>query len=168
MKRNIILKTIFILCAITFLTNCKNEITKPNIIKITPEKYLNLKKKINKKTIIHFWFSYCEPCIKDFPELLKISKENNIDIINISSDKSDSKMQENLERIMTKLKVNDSYIIDYKNLYPNGTNYNNIMGDFAKKINLKEYTNPYYILIDDNGKTLIATYEIEKLKKQIK
>ena len=38
----------------------------------------------------------------------------------------------------------------------------------TKKINLKEYTNPYYILIDDNGKTLIATYEIEKLKKQIK
>ena len=168
MKKRILLVGIQIVFTIALFTNCKNDIGKPNIVKITPEKYLDLKKKIKKKTIIHFWFSYCAPCIKDFPELLKISKENNIDIINISSDKSDSKMQENLERIMTKLKVNDSYIIDYKNLYPNGTNYNNIMGDFAKKINLKEYTNPYYILIDDNGKTLIATYEIEKLKKQIK
>ena len=48
-------------------TNCKNEIIKPNIVKITPEKYLEIKKNINKKTIIHFLFSYCHPCIKYFP-----------------------------------------------------------------------------------------------------
>lgn len=149
-------------------TNCKNEIIKPNIVKITPEKYLEIKKNINKKTIIHFWFSYCHPCIKDFPELLKIGKENNIEIINISSDKSDSKMQDNLEKIMTKLNVKDCFIIDYDNLYPNGTKCMNVLGDFAKKIELKEYTNPYYILIDEKGKTLIATEELEKLKEHIK
>ena len=168
MKKSILLKTIFFLFIITIFINCKNENSKPNIVKITPEKYLNIKKKINKKTIIHFWFSYCHPCIKDFPELLKISKENKIDIINISSDKSDSKMQDNLEKVMTKLNVKDCYIIDYDNLYPNGTNYTNILGDFAKRIELKEYTNPYYILIDERGKTIIATEEMEKLKKYIK
>ena len=94
----------------------------------------NISLKINKKTIIHFWFSYCSPCIKDFPELLKISNKNNIDIINVSSDKSDSKMQENLEKVMSKLYVKDSYIIDYDNLYPNGTKYIDILGDFAKKL----------------------------------
>ncbi len=167
MKKSTIFKTIFILFAITLFTNCKKENSAPNIVKITPEKYLNLKQKINKKTIIHFWFSYCQPCIKDFPELLKISKENNIDVINISSDKSDSKMQENLEKVMAKLNVKDCYIIDYNNLYPNGTNYNDIFGDFAKKIELNEYTNPYYILIDENGKTIIATEKIEKLKQHI-
>ena len=168
MKRSITLKTIILLFAITSFINCKNENSKPNIVKITPEKYLNIKKKINKKTIIHFWFSYCHPCIKDFPELLKISKENKIEIINVSSDKSDSKMQDNLEKVMTKLNVKDCYIIDYNNLYPNGTNHINILGDFAKRIELKEYTNPYYILIDESGKTIIATEEIEKLKKHIK
>ena len=168
MKRSVLLKAIFFLFKITLFINCKNENTKPNIVKITPEKYLNIKKKINKKTIIHFWFSYCSPCIKDFPELLKIGKENNIDIINVSSDKSDSKMQDNLEEVMSKLNVKDSYIIDYDNLYPNGTKYIDILGDFAKKIELKEYNNPYYILIDASGKTIIATEEIEKLKKQIK
>jgi thiol-disulfide isomerase/thioredoxin len=168
MKRSVLLKAIFFLFTITLFINCKNENTKPNIVKITPEKYLNIKKKINKKTIIHFWFSYCSPCIKDFPELLKIGKENNIDIINVSSDKSDSKMQDNLEEVMSKLNVKDSYIIDYDNLYPNGTKYIDILGDFAKKIELKEYNNPYYILIDASGKTIIATEEIEKLKKQIK
>ena len=168
MKRSILLKTIFFLFTITLFINCKNENTKPNIVKITPEKYLTIKKKINKKTIIHYWFSYCHPCIIDFPELLKISKEYKIDIINISSDKSDSKMQDNLEKVMEKLNVKDCYIIDYKNLYPNGTNHIDILGDFAKKIELKEYTNPYYILIDENGKTIIATEKMEKLKKHIK
>ena len=141
MKKSILLKTIFFLFIITIFINCKNENSKPNIVKITPEKYLNIKKKINKKTIIHFWFSYCHPCIKDFPELLKISKENKIDIINISSDKSDSKMQDNLEKVMTKLNVKDCYIIDYDNLYPNGTNYTNILGDFAKRIEPKTLKN---------------------------
>jgi thiol-disulfide isomerase/thioredoxin len=148
--------------------NCKNEVIKPNIVKITPEKYLEIKKNTNKKTIIHFWFSYCHPCIKDFPELLKIGKENNIEIINISSDKSDSKMQDNLEKVMTKLNVKDCFIIDFDNLYPTGTKCMNVLGDFAKKIELKEYTNPYYILIDEKGKTLIATEELEKLKEHIK
>jgi thiol-disulfide isomerase/thioredoxin len=127
-----------------------------------------IKKNTNKKTIIHFWFSYCHPCIKDFPELLKIGKENNIEIINISSDKSDSKMQDNLEKVMTKLNVKDCFIIDFDNLYPTGTKCMNVLGDFAKKIELKEYTNPYYILIDEKGKTLIATEELEKLKEHIK
>lgn len=168
MKKRFLLTGICVLFAIALFTNCKNDIIKLNIVKITPEKYLTIKKKINKKTIIHYWFSYCHPCIKDFPELLKISKEYKIDIINISSDKSDSKMQDNLEKVMAKLNVKDCYIIDYKNLYPNGTNHMDILGDFAKKIELKEYTNPYYILIDENGKTIIATEEMEKLKKHIK
>lgn len=167
MKKRILLIGIQIVFTIALFTNCKNDISKPNIVKITPEKYLDLKKKIKKKTIIHFWFSYCAPCIKDFPELLKISKENNINIINVSSDKSDSKMQDNLEKVMSKLNVKDCYIIDYDNLYPNGTKHIDILGDFAKEIDLKEYTNPYYILIDESGKTIIATKEIEELKKQI-
>jgi thiol-disulfide isomerase/thioredoxin len=167
MKKTILLKTILLLFASTIFINCKNEKFKPNIVKITPEKYINLKNKINKKTIIHFWFSYCEPCIKEFPELEKICKENNIDIINISSDKSDSKMQDNLEKVMTKINIKDSFIIDYNNLYPNGTKTINILGDFANKIELKEYSNPYYILIDETGKTVIATEEIEELKKRI-
>lgn len=168
MKNSLLLPILFLLLTITLFTNCKNEFSKPTIEKITPEKYLNLKKGINKKTIVHFWFSYCSPCLKDFPELLKISKENDIDIINISSDKSDSKMQDNLEKVMSKLNVKDCYIIDYDNLYPNGTKHSNVLGDFAKKIELKEYTNPYYILIDDSGKTIIATAEIAELKKQLK
>ena len=49
MRKSILLKIIFFLFTITIFINCKNEISKPNIVKITPEKYLNLKKGINKK-----------------------------------------------------------------------------------------------------------------------
>ena len=77
-------------------------------------------------------------------------------------------MQDNLEKVMTKLNVKDCFIIDYENLYPNGTKYMNVLGDFAKKIELKEYTNPYYILINEKGKTLIATEDLEILKEHIK
>jgi thiol-disulfide isomerase/thioredoxin len=168
MKKSILLKIVFFLFSIAIFISCKNENSKPNIVKITPEKYLSIKKKINKKTIVHFWFSYCHPCLRDFPELMKISKEKNIDIINISSDKSDSKMQDNLEQVMTKLNVNDCFIIDFDNLYPNGTKCMNVLGDFAKRIELKEYTNPYYILIDEKGKTIIATEDLEKLTEHLK
>jgi thiol-disulfide isomerase/thioredoxin len=139
----------------------------PKIVKITPEKYLDLRSKIQKKTIIHFWFSYCQPCIKDYPELSKIAIENNIDIINISSDKSDSKMQDNLEIVMSKLKMKDCYIIDFANLYPNGVNGPDILGEFAKRINLKNYTNPYYILLDEHGKVIAENYELSKIKTYI-
>lgn len=149
-----------------FLVSCNQEFN-PKITKITPEKYLALKNNIKKKTIIHFWFSYCEPCIRDFPELMKITEENNIDLINISSDKSDSKMQDNLEKVMKKLSISECYIIDFKNLYPNGTKMINVLEDFAKKINLKEYSNPYYILIDENGKTIVSSYELKDIKKHL-
>lgn len=150
-----------------FLFSCQKEVT-PKIEKITPEKYLELKKDIHKKTIIHFWFSLCEPCIKDFPELLKITRDNKIDLINISSDKSDSKMQDNMYRIMNRLLVPHSYIIDYKNLYPSKPKSINIFGDFANKIGLKEVGNPLYILIDENGKTVLTTFDLNEIKDKLK
>ena len=159
-------KLSFLILVLSFIS-CSKE-SKPSITKITPEKYLELKSNIKKKTIIHFWFSYCEPCIKDYPELNKIVTEKNIDLINISSDKMNSKMEENLERVMTKLKIQHSYIIDFNNLYPNGNKAPYILGDFAKKINMETYGNPYYIFVNENGKTVIEDYDLNKIIKQIK
>lgn len=160
---NIFVISFFVFCSWFLYT----EINKPHITKITPHNYNFIKENINKPTIIHFWFSYCSPCIKDFPELLKISKKHNIELINISSDISDSEMQDNLEKVMKKLNVKNCYIIDFNNLYPNGTTYINVLSDFAKKINLKNFTNPYYILIDKKGKTIIETEKIEKIKQKL-
>ena len=130
----------------------KKAIDKPTITKITPEKFEAIKDTISQKTLVHFWFSYCQPCIKEIPELNKFVKDKKLQIIHISSDKSDSKMQENLEKVITKSNINHCYIIDFKNLYPNGTKFINIMGDFSKKIGLKDASSPYYVVINENGK----------------
>ena len=167
MRNQILIKSIILIFTIYFLSGCNNKDIKPKIIKITPEKYLALQSKIDKKTIIHFWSSYCHPCIKDFPQLTRIAKEKNINIINISSDKSDSKLQDNLERVMNTLNVTESYIIDFNNLYPDGTNHMDVLGQFAKKINLKDYNNPLYIVIDANAQTLFSTYNIKELEEKL-
>lgn len=168
MKKKFLLKIAALMLTIMTFVHCKNETKKPVITKITPDQYLKLKEKINKKTIIHFWWSYCEPCIKDMPKLLSVSKKNKVEIVNISCDKSDSKMQDNLEKVMEKLNVKDCFIIDYNNLYPNGTKNTNVLGDFAKKINLKDYNSPYYILINENGKEIVATDDIQEIEDQFK
>ena len=77
-------------------------------------------------------------------------------------------MQENLEKVITKSNINHCYIIDFKNLYPNGTKFINIMGDFSKKIGLKDASSPYYVVINENGKIEIESYELKKIKEYIK
>ncbi|MFC4738678.1 TlpA family protein disulfide reductase [Flavobacterium ponti] len=166
---NRIQKSIFsFLILITFaFSNCKSTNKEPVITKITAEKYKNLTQNLSKKTIVHYWFSFCEPCIKEIPDLEKIVKENKLDVIHISADKSDSKMQDNLAKVMKKIKMKDCYIVDYDNLYPNGTDSMFIQKDFAYKVGWKEFGSPYYLLLDKNGKTIIASNELTKIKEKL-
>ena len=159
---------IFLMIIISTISCDKKAIDKPTITKITPEKFEVIKDTISQKTLVHFWFSYCQPCIKEIPELNKFVKDKKLQIIHISSDKSDSKMQENLEKVITKSNINHCYIIDFKNLYLNGTKFINIMGDFSKKIGLKDASSPSYVDIKENGKIEIESYELKKIKEYIK
>ncbi|WP_338375787.1 redoxin family protein [uncultured Flavobacterium sp.] len=147
--------------------NCKSSVEEPAISKISVEKYNNLTQNLSKKTIVHYWFSFCEPCIEDIPELEKIVLQNNLDVIHISADKSDSKMQDNLVKVMKKLKMKDCYIVDFNDLYPNGTDSMFIQKDFADKVGWKEFGSPYYILLDKNGETIIASEELSKIKEKL-
>jgi len=162
MKNKILIVNIFMFFLI--LNSCKNSETK--IVKITPPEYLKIVQNIKKRTIIHYWFSYCTPCIRDFPELTEICKENNIDLINISNDNSGGKMEKNLEKVMKQINVSECYIIDYNYLFPNGEK-GFVLGEFAKQVGQIEYNNPYYILIDENGKKIIETSKLKLLKSKI-
>lgn len=169
MNRNKLSFGLTLMVVIISVISCnKKAIDKPVIAKITPEKLEKIKDTISRKTLIHFWFSYCHPCIKEIPELNKFVKDEKLQLIHISSDKSDSKMQENLEKVMTKSNINQCYIIDFKNLYPNGTKFINIMGDFSRKIGLKEAGSPYYVVINENGKIEMESHELKKIKEYIK
>ena len=156
------------LILITFaFSNCKSTIEEPVITKITAEKYKILTNSLSKKTIVHYWFSYCAPCIEEIPDLEKIALENDLDVIHISADKSDSKMQDNLAKVLKNLKMKECYIVDFDDLYPNGTNITAIQKDFADKVGWKEFGSPYYILLDKNGKTIIASDELIKIKDKL-
>lgn len=159
-------KIIFLLFFAVFL-NCKSNSEEPIITKISAEKYKNLTQNLSKKTIVHYWFSFCTPCIEEMPELEKIVIENNIDVIHISADKSDSKMQDNLLKVMKDLKMKECYIVDFDDLYPNGTKIYTVQKDFADKVGWEEFGSPYYILLDKNGKTIIATDELSKIKLEL-
>ncbi len=160
------LKTALVLIVFSLFLGCNSNIEEPIITKISAEKYKSLTQNLKKKTIVHYWFSFCTPCIEEMPELEKIAIENNIDVIHISADKSDSKMQDNLEKVMTKLKMKECYIVDFNDLYPNGTNIMAIQKDFADKVGWEEFGSPYYVLLDEDGKTIIETEKLSEIKAQ--
>jgi thiol-disulfide isomerase/thioredoxin len=159
-------KNVFFLVFILFL-NCKSTTEEPVITKISAEKYKNLTQNLSKKTIIHYWFSFCEPCIKEIPELKKFVTENNIDVIHISTDKSDTKMQDNLAKVMKNLNLKECYIVDFDDLYPKETDVMYIQKDFAYKVGWKSFGSPYYILLDKNGKTIIASDKLVEIKEKL-
>lgn len=156
---------IILLCSLFY--NCKSNSEEPVITKISAEKYKSLTQNLSKKTIVHYWFSFCTPCIEEMPELEKIVIANNIDVIHISADKSDSKMQDNLVKVMKDLKIKECYIVDFDDLYPNGTDSMFIQKDFADKVGWKEFGSPYYILLDKKGETIIASSELSKIKEKL-
>ena len=160
-------RLVLLILVTSALLCCNSNIEKPIITKISTEKYKSLTQNLSKKTIVHYWFSFCTPCIEEMPELEKIAIENNIDIIHISADKSDSKMQDNLEKVMTKLKMKKCYIVDFNDLYPNGTDKMFIQKDFAEKIGWEEFGSPYYLLLDENGKTIIETEKLSEIKEKL-
>ena len=118
-------RIIFYILFSIILFSCENK--KVEIKKLSPNEYKTTIKKGKQKKMIHFWASYCQPCIEEFPELIEYCNNEKILLINISSDKSDSKMQENMEKIMLRLKIKNSYIINFKSLYPNGTKNVNLL-----------------------------------------
>ena len=165
----IILKSYFLVAfaIILFFGSCISKTEDPVITKITAENYKNLTLNLKKKTIVHYWFSYCEPCIKEMPALEKMASENNLDVLHISADKSDSKMQDNLSTVLKKLEMKTCYIVDFEDLYPGGTKFIAIQRDFAKKVGWPSFGSPYYILLDKNGKTIIAADELSKIKEKL-
>ena len=155
-------RIIFYILFSIILFSCENK--KVEIKKLSPNEYKTTIKKGKQKKMIHFWASYCQPCIEEFPELIEYCNNEKILLINISSDKSDSKMQENMEKIMLRLKIKNSYIINFNSLYPNGTKNVNLLEDFYKKAGIKNWGNPYYILVDEKGNTIKESSELKNIK----
>ncbi len=93
---------------------------------------------------IDCWSSFCGPCLKEMPEMKKLTdeyKNKNIVFISISADSDREKWLS---------KINKFRLTNTINLWTIGTNHN-----FNKDYNAKAF--PRYILIDDKGNILDAT-----------
>ncbi|MEN3037842.1 MAG: TlpA disulfide reductase family protein [Candidatus Kryptonium sp.] len=70
----------------------------PNFSWKTPDGEVNLHEVLkNKVILINFWATWCGPCIKEIPDLIKIQNElgrDNFEIIGVSIDKSFSAVVE--------------------------------------------------------------------------
>lgn len=102
---------------------------------------------------IDCWSSFCGPCLKEIPEMNKLSdeyKNENIVFISISADND-------REKWLSKIK--ELKLTNTINLWTSGTNHN-----FNNDYNAKAF--PRYILIDDKGKILDATAENPSMIKE--
>lgn len=113
----------------------------------------------NKKyTLVDFWFSYCQPCLKEIPiykEIYQGYKDKGFNIISISTDRK--KDIENWKKV-----ININNIL-WENLLDEN-------GDISKKYNINKF--PTNFLLDFEGKIIkrdITQEELEKfLEKNLK
>jgi thiol-disulfide isomerase/thioredoxin len=155
LKRNIIIGLIAFIVGFgaTFYA-IKSFSQKPIITKITIKGFETLRDTVTKPTVVHLWFSYCTGCVKGLPELKEFCKKNNIQLVHISSDKSDSKMQENLEKISKQYELTNNFIVDDTDLYPTKPKSRLLVGDYCDKVGLNFTKNPgapYFALLDKKG-----------------
>ena len=108
---------------------------------INNQKYslTNLK---GKKILLHFWSSSCAPCIKEAPDLIRFSKNNedNLIAINISLDTDKERWVKGIERAAIGSMIN---VCDF-----NGFKSKTVQDFLVRAM-------PTYYLIDENGKIMM-------------
>ncbi len=106
--------------------------------------------KKNKFTLLDFWFSYCKPCIEQFPHYKKIYdlyKTNHFEIIGISVDRKED--QVNWQKTIQKLNLDWLQYLD-----KNET--------ITRKLNITSFPTNY--LLDNNGKIIKKDISPEALE----
>lgn len=92
------------------------------------------------KVLLHFWSTTCAPCVKEIPDLLRLSeKYNDLIILNISLDTDSTRWVSGMKKMG---------IIDMANY----CDFNGIKGKIAKDYRIKSI--PANYLIDEDGKIL--------------
>ncbi len=114
-----------------------NPATEFELYDIYNQKY-DLENLKGKKILLHFWSSSCAPCIKEAPDLIRLSEENEDELvtINISLDTDIDKWKKGIERAAIG-KMNN--VCDFKGFK------SQIAQDYAVNVV------PTYYLIDEKG-----------------
>lgn len=105
----------------------------------------------SKYTLIDFWFSNCNPCIAQFPELILLFREYYGRGFNITGISIDNKNNiPHWENVIKAYKLKWGQYLD-------------LNGEFAKKINIHKY--PTNFLVNNKGEILAKDIELWELKE---
>ncbi len=126
-----------------------------SLIKMSKKKY----------TLVHFWATWCKPCRKEFPTLIKdVSKLHNADVILVSSDYDSEEQRKKVLAVYKKL---DTQIPVYINQIYDKTDG---MGMEAQIGLIKHYGLisdgglPFNIMIENRSKKIVeSTFDYKKL-----
>ncbi|MCP4133777.1 MAG: TlpA family protein disulfide reductase [bacterium] len=118
MKRNFILSLTLLLMLIV-VQDTPAEVKAPSITLFSSKGKLVLSSKLrNKNLIVSFWASYCVPCRKEMPELVKFEKKyagsKNLKLLLISVDKDDSSGSAKAKGFQTlkEIGLNHEFLLD--------------------------------------------------------
>jgi thiol-disulfide isomerase/thioredoxin len=123
------------------------------IKEVTAEDFLQIRKKINKPTMINFWASWCKPCVEEIPYLKRYAQKNNMDLIFVSSDKNNEKQKDLMSKQMNRLRMPVSYIIKESSSTVDVQNYM-ALKKFVKNIGADEtkvHGFGFCVILDENG-----------------
>lgn len=101
--------------------------------------------------LVDFWGSYCEPCIRDFPTILKMYNSSNrkkFDVIAISIDEKETIKA--WQKIIEKENFPWSQYLDKELM-------------FSKKLMINAV--PANFLLDSNGKIIMKNFSVEELEE---
>ncbi|WP_259014417.1 TlpA disulfide reductase family protein [Emticicia fluvialis] len=123
------------------------------VLKDMQGKELSLSQLAGKKVLLNFWASWCGPCRKEHPELVKIYerlKSKNIEFISISTDEDIT----NWKEAVKKDKLHWPQLIDKKDT--KGLTIANKYGIYGIPAN---------IIIDENGKVIAKDINLKDIDK---
>ena len=82
------MKFIFVIFLIFFVFSCEKTQLFPVTAEVLLEKISSFKG--NKAVLINIWALWCEPCVEEFPMIVKLKNENNdLEVIFVSADFED-------------------------------------------------------------------------------
>ncbi|MBY0476994.1 MAG: TlpA family protein disulfide reductase [Chitinophagaceae bacterium] len=120
---------------------------------------IHLERHDGKYTLLHFWGSWCAPCVKNMPQLKNLFQNNQRAVQFIGFPYEIQKDLNNSKKIIEKYEMTWTQIIQ-----PKDDPF--LKADVIKKLKVNAF--PTYILLDSQGKIILRTSDISEIEQLLK